>query len=989
MTGLSDHSQDYLSRLRQRLSASAERKSRDPAALNTPEQHPALVAAALNHVFTIQTLPAQPEPPLVRQLFRDSVPAPGFWESRGRILSRPRRAEILRRLGLDGIRAALDGSAQPFRTPTQEMFETLVRAEPIALDTRSTADLVALREAAHWVAGLVDPPFSDSEIARAIDRSLAWSPFSHLLNRSFVGRDDDLGALGRFVGVEIADDGLKALRPSEQRLMLLEGVGGIGKSALIAHFLARIRNTKGESWCPFAYLPCDNPAADVTDTDLLLTEAAEQILRHVRVTRSPDSEDAVREAELAHKRFLDHVRVHAAAVDLASKRSSSSESLDLRLDVLRDGSLDVADAFLDFAHAATWVMAIGRKGAPPCLIVIDTFEEVRYRSAARLLPFWRLVWYLLDFSEHVRIIISGRPPVQNPGERSPAQRLPLTELSREASVDLLRDDVDLDPETLDRLARQIGGNPLNLRLAARVISGEAPARYGIKGLKTRHLGFFRVSEELIRGQLYSRVLDHIHDERVRKLAHPGMVVRRITPQVIETVLAPVCDIELTEVENAEHLFQELSKEHTLVRLDDDQSLRYRDDVRRPVLKLLTNDKPELTRQVHEAAFNHYLDLINESGAPDDVAACEAIYHGLMLGYDGAYVERFWVSGAGDGLDNAIDELPAEGKVWLAGKRDINLPEHYYQEASTAEWERIVGPRALALLQEVGSLEVLSMLSERDERTVLSPLVSIEARCLISIGDYAASEDLLTGALEKAPLDGNPGRKAEYLWLLAKTYHELGDRAATRDTLNDLAETAATLTSPLPLVQALSFVLFVAPVDDTSVPLFREDLARALERCSDQDISTEPDVVRRGFAHIDPAAAPRLPRVALTSLAGVYDIAEFADSFQPSPDGIRAILKLVYQSGNLGGRSKLGDGLVEALEANPLSTTSVRRAINVLRGPLVSASDRGGDADAVVAAQAAWHLVQMENSSLGTATLAGIDEYRLSWEVDTAFRAAAV
>lgn len=997
MTGLHTYSSAFLDRLRNRLDTGNRDAGPVMSTLGTtaaaaPETGPAWVAAAVNHVFTPQNLPGNPDAAVLSDLARDSVPAPGYWAIRGRILARAHRKEILNGLGLDGIRTAIEQSDDRIETPAQAMFEALVRGEDLVLDRLSRLELVALGEVLPWLNGIMDLPFSDKEIEIAITRSDAWAPFSHLLGQSFVGREDNIRVLGRFIGLKLEKDGTRTpADPPETRLLFMGGVGGIGKSALIAHFLARIRDAEGLPFSPFAYIAADDPAVDVTETDLLLTEAADQIWRHVKLyAQAGKASEALEKAERAYEDFKSRISQQANTVELATKRTSSSGSLDLRLDALRKGSQEVAAVFCAFAGLACQAMQDAKGPVPPALIVIDTFEEVRYRSSARLLPFWRVLEQLVEAEADIRVIISGRAPLPQPQNSLRSAQLALTELSREAAVDLLGQDTDLDPDVLDRLAQQIGGNPLNLRLAARVVSGEQPGRYGISGLTSRRWGFFRVSEELIRGQLYRRVLDHIHDPRVRTLAHPGMVLRRITPEIIEDVLAPVCDIELDDGESAGELFTELAKEHTLVRRGDDEALYYRDDVRRPVLELLSNDQPELTRRVHEAAFHHYSDEI-EAGTPDLVDHCEAIYHGIMLGLDAASLDAFWVKEVNTGLESAIDELPAEGKVWLAGRMDISLPEEFYREAGTAEWERMIGPRALAVLQEAGSLEVLSMLSEREERTSQSPLVSIEARCLVSIGDYSAAEELLVSSLEASPINGNPGRRAEYLWLLAKTYLERGDRDLALRTLRDLAEVAGSLASPLPLVQTLSSALSIAPGDDPSVPLFRSDLVHALLRCSDAEISREPDVVRRGFSKVDPSAAPRLPRCALASLSGLYDIVVRSEAFKPTASGMKSILEIAGKCESEGrdGVRDLGRELQKALDPDQLRTSSFLEAFNALRRPLVEARDDAPDPAGAIAAQVVWHLLQMETTSLATATLAGIDEYRMNWEVETNYQAAAV
>ncbi len=129
------------------------------------------------------------------------------------------------------------------------------------------------------------------------------------------------------------------------------------------------------------------------------------------------------------------------------------------------------------------------------------------------------------------------------------------------------------------MASQVGGNPLTLGLAARVLQSEQVSTSGITGLKTRTWYLASLSEEIIRGQLYRRVLDHIHDPDVRALAHPGMVLRRVTPEIIASVLAPICKVAMTTKTRAQELFGELRKEHTLVWLEENGSLHYRPEIR--------------------------------------------------------------------------------------------------------------------------------------------------------------------------------------------------------------------------------------------------------------------------------------------------------------------------------------------------------------------------------------------------------------------------
>ncbi|MDP5306665.1 ATP-binding protein [Paracoccus spongiarum] len=994
MSAMSSYSAGFLDRLRDRLEKGremVEAQAAPPPAQDWPAQ---LVAAAVQHVFTMQLPGGLSDAALLGRLLAASVPAPGLGDREGRILSRGLRRQILTALGADGIRAAL-ATLTPIQTPTQTMFGQLLKGQLPSLDSLGRADLLGLQEAAGWLDGLIELPFSARQVEQALARAAIWAPLGAVLGAALVGRDEDLARLAGFAGVRLSGTGAVATGTATRaRIALVEGVGGIGKTSLIAHFLLRLNQGDGRPRIPFAYLACDDPALDVTDAELLQSVAADQILRQLQLA-DPDSADpdpsdpdpAARDAaRRAHAAFADSVRRQSLTIEGATKRSSTAGSMDGRLDQIRSGAGEVTRRFADFADLAS--NALRRPELdwqPPCLIVIDTFEEVQYRSGARLLDFWRMLADLVTQSRHARIVIAGRAPLPRPDLPADIDTLSLQlrNLPHAAAVDLLERETGQQGRAVEALARQIGGNPLNLRLAARVIADEPAGRRGIEGITTRRWGFLRVGEDLIRGQLYRRVLDHIHDPRVRALAHPGMVLRRVTPQVIADVLAGICEIGIAGPEDAAALFESLAREHTLVQRTEDGALAYRDDVRRPVLRLLQADQPQLVRRAHDAAWRHY------AAFPDAVSVAEAVYHALMLGLDDAVLDGLWTPEAGPHLVSAVEELPPEGARWLAARTDIHLTDDQRQAASLAEWERIIGPRALAVLQQAGSDKVLAMLSEREARSVQSPLIAIEARCLISLGDYRAAQRLLTAELDRSPADGNPGRKAEFLWLLAKGFWEDGQREPAIEALDALAGLARSLSSPVPLVQALTARLALSAPEAAGLADHRAALAEALARCSEADLLREPDVTRRGFARVDPEAAGGLTRCALSSLSGLFALAERGVGLAPAQPHLRAIRDLAARLSQQPGEMEFAHQVGAALASDSPTAAELLRAMQVLRRPLATAAEARPDPASAGAARMVWHLAQMETATLATATLAGIDDYRMPWETQTDYLAAAV
>ena len=180
-----------------------------------------------------------------------------------------------------------------------------------------------------------------------------------------------------------------------------------------------------------------------------------------------------------------------------------------------------------------------------------------------------------------------------------------------------------------------------MSLAASLLEKEPAGPAGISDLGTRTLFFLKVKENIIQGQLYQRILGHIHNEQVRRLAHPGLVLRRITPEIILKVLAQPCSVTVRTITEAEQLFGELLREVSLVTPNDDGSLRHRSDVRRVMLDLLRQDEPLMVREIHRQAVNYY----RLQDGP--LARAEEIYHRLSLGQQQRTIDERWMSGVED------------------------------------------------------------------------------------------------------------------------------------------------------------------------------------------------------------------------------------------------------------------------------------------------------------------------------------------------------
>ena len=551
----------------------------DPAAAAPPVDGYRQAAAVL-HVFDPRTLrpvdteaaapeAATAEAPTVPAealsgLVTGSVPAVGFRDKGLRTLPAAARLAALTELGSrSAMRAALAANPEHERTGVQQIFETWLNDEAFDLGRMRFTELEALRQLYEW--GL--DRFGDLPDRAMVERAWAWRSsvrvFEHLVDRNFVGRQAELEVLRQFVRLDGPPPGP----------LVISGVGGAGKTALVGRFLIEQFETAGHGSLPFGYLPFDAETLDVREPYTVLLAAARQL--STASGAPPDAEGpALAQFQQVVANYRDHRGSLSRRASQHADRGEKIADLDRFERTLYRGFADLVRATLRDAERVSG-------SRTPALLVFDTFEEVAYRSREDLIGFWAMLDVLLTEVAELRVVIAGRAPAAQPEVSRPTIFLPLTELAEEDATSLLVALGVRDPTTAAAIARQVGGNPLSLRLAADVARAEHAGPGGLAAGGDTPLSVEAVGAELVRGRLYRRLLDHIHDPDVRTLAHPGMVLRRVTPEIIYEVLRPACGLDVAEPARAWALFDALRAEQALVSLDADGSLRYRPEVRRP------------------------------------------------------------------------------------------------------------------------------------------------------------------------------------------------------------------------------------------------------------------------------------------------------------------------------------------------------------------------------------------------------------------------
>ncbi|MFP2927241.1 hypothetical protein ACLESO_18995 [Pyxidicoccus sp. 3LG] len=944
------------------------------------------LAASVLHVFDPKRLkphgkPSTREDP-VTALFDASVPAVGWRHERLRSLRPEVRREALAQLGSrEEMQRALDSNPDRTDTALQVLFERWVGDWPLELERLSHAQLESLRELYDWGLERFGPLPDREHVEAARVRRAAVGMFEHLVDASFSGRDAELQMLRDYVGVSSPSLWARVrgfLADGPEAPLVICGPGGTGKTALIGRFLMDHVESSGAGWFPFAYLAFDSDTLDVSEPFTVLVAAASQLeaqLGGMEGASHGERDIRRRRLERAFTTFRAEVENYRDARGLLSQRANVSEDEVRRLAGVSRAEYRFNVSFSQLLGSIAEVVG-AEQGASqvPVLLVLDTFEEVLYRTNEDLRGLWGMLETVQTGFPALRVVIASRtrPRAFSVAGRRPVEYV-LSDLAERDALSLLRHLGVDDGAAARAIFHQVGGNPLTLRLAARVAQDEAVGSEGISQLKTRRFFVLDVAPELIRGQLYRRVLDHIHDEDVRALAHPGMVLRRVTADLIQDVLAPICGLKDVGSERAGELFAQLGREHALVSIEDDTSLRYRDEVRRPLLELLTRDKPEEVKRIHQAVVEYY----RKRDLPDPVERAEELYHLLMqgTGRDPSFVEsqlaRRWMPGVESRLSSAVDEIPVEQRVLLARHMSIELPPRTYQLADVSSWERLVGRKALEALRHGGPPAVLELLSARKERTLESPLYAIEARALLALGRLPEAVALLDRALEGYPAMGNVGRLAELLWIRTQVALTAGDTALANGMLQRLEKLSRTMSSPLTQVQALTeWVAVKDGLGSREVRETRDALAVALSRLSGRDAEMERSLVRLALTRLGsdyPATLGRL--LPLVVHDWMFMVSRGRIDVRPPLLDAERLFRDAGQPPML--------GFAYDLRASGSSVEVARRVAEAIVGRVGAPDVEPHELEA------ALQLLRAEHASLREANLAGIESYREPWELTAA------
>lgn len=470
----------------------------------------------------------------------------------------------------------------------------------------------------------------------------------------FVGRTDELRELRSHVdaldsqsfGESISRQFLKIGRGATSLIsgrnpgvLMLRARGGMGKSSLLAKFILdhsrhvdRDRNTRH---VPTIYLDFDRAGLQPREPRQLFMEAVRQIRLQL-----PDIAEPLRALEK---------RVGESLI-------ASSPG--------RDG-FDLARAAVEFRHHIR--SKIGHGGT--ILLVLDTMEVVQALPDAldKVVEFVDILG-TRDFPE-LRIVVAGRAEVpelmaatewRDRGDRLELAPLSIgdaTEMTLRLGRELVGDDWKRAWSSQivgDRRSDPARREPLTLRMAVELIRSETDTAG--RNQRAREIAEQPIDASgTFVGALYRRrILGHLRDPEVRKLAWPGLVLRRITlPMVREMLMAP-CGLDPLRLPQT---FEALAREVWIVTREGegaDLALRHLADLRSRTLPLMRAHDPQLFARVNRAAIEYF----GQRQARDVRARAEWIYHRLLDGQPSHEVCEDWREEMTSLLSGAEDDFVA-------------------------------------------------------------------------------------------------------------------------------------------------------------------------------------------------------------------------------------------------------------------------------------------------------------------------------------------
>jgi hypothetical protein len=661
--------------------------------------------------------------------------------------------------------------------PFHKLLGACLKGEKVdlfQLDLQQLKTLLSLTEWLSKTSFSENPPPARS-IRSRINQERLFAYFNKQ-TRYFAGREKELQALKDYI------DPFREKPPSkeEQLPLLVYGIGGIGKSTLIAEFILRLWRHREGPGLPFVYLDFDKITIKQSEYEpfnpLILAEEAFRQLA-IQFPSEEGQENPLNEIRLAIKDYFE--QFEEPEMKTAQRGLSSEFSRQNLYDFIRRRYIQ--DKQMEQLHAMNRAV----------LVVLDSFEE--FQNVANSTEFYELQSFLNEVREIVPelvIVIAGRTDYFSTSFSY--QPFFIGPFDKEASLGFLKGKGIHERVQQIRIAEKAGGIPLALSLLANLVLNKEKEilKKEIKNFDWDKF-YKEVDQEHLNEQLVIRNVEHISEE-VRGLGIPGIIVRKITPEIIQKVLAIPCKLGPIDENQAHELFNRLMQEVFLLE-EFEGELHFRRDLRESIHSLIKKKYGEVVQKIHELAIKFY----ENKEDPSDRA--EYLYHRLMLGGGNGVIDEFYSADLRIYLERSLWEFEETQRVYLYSKMGKLMGAEELARAPQKEWELYLITRIQEVFQNragSGFGEVGKLLEERSSRSDNSPLLPWEAQYYSRQAQFDRVENIyqaLPRPSVKVALAMALEQELEFKWQEAlDILSPYADKSFQWESLNDLTSWGFTL-----------------------------------------------------------------------------------------------------------------------------------------------------------------------------------------------------
>lgn len=411
----------------------------------------------------------------------------------------------------------------------QRAIDRIVDGPPYDLDAIPIDELPYWLQAVEWFADVVPDLPTPAQVHRSLARRRVRERLRGVAATKLWGREAELKQLTRWY--EDPDAGP----------VVVTGVGGVGKSALLARF-----------------------ALGLPSTTMIL--------------------------------WLDFDRADLAPDDAVSVLASIAEQAAVQVDDFARPTFDESDWEAGADALADSLAAVADPSMPP-LLVLDGFEIAQHVKRHGVI--WEVIERIMQGMKAIRVVVSGRAPVSNltlGGEA--AKDLHLVGLADDAAKAWLADRNVREPTVVSTVMQAARGIPLILKMAVRLIDEGGNLVDDPETLQHALIvGYLyrRILDRVVDPRLRPLARDALILRRLPEEMIPAVLGDRIPESLDSAAVFAQLSRELALVDSFDASTPDIGG----------GPLRMRAEVRAPLLRLLETDNAERVKEIDRRAAQWY------------------------------------------------------------------------------------------------------------------------------------------------------------------------------------------------------------------------------------------------------------------------------------------------------------------------------------------------------------------------------------------------